>query len=408
MRRILAIVAAVAASGALWAQNRNLDVTQFVVLGEGLAAGVHDFGLRSEYQKSNFPALVARQIGTILPQPLMQGPGLAIIPGMAAPPAFLPNSRQTLVREGYPPSLFVFNLSVPGMTFAGAVSWRPAEPMVRSGDAQQTLVNVILGYPALILGKAKPLWTQLEYAERMNPTLALVCLGYQEAADAAAAGDPARMPDAAAIRSNLGTILPRLRKTAEAVVMNVPDPFDTAAFISFETLPRYVGAPPETLTTLYGLGPGDWITPAGLIEIGTQLLARKTSALPPGSVVNAGAARLVRARIQAANTEIASLAQQNGAVLYDAAALFRRVRSDGAVVRSRQLTADYMGGFYSLSGFYPGLAGHALIANGVIETINRTYGRSFPAVDVDAAALGDPAARRFQTFRRKVRTEDVQ
>jgi hypothetical protein len=396
----IAALLLLAAPSASVAQAR-LDVTQFLVLGEGLAAGVQDFGLRKEYQERSFPALVAEQMGTILPLPLMQGPSVVVMPGVQRLPAILPNTRQTTVRDDFTPSLFVFNLAVPGLKMAEAISRRPAEPLVRSQDPQQTIINLILGYPSLVLGRGKPLWSQLEYAEMMRPTVVIVCLGYAEAVDAAASGEAQRMPSAAEVRSSMTTILSRLRRTfAEVIVMNIPDPFDTGYFTSLQSAPRYVGASPGTLTGLYGIQSGDWITPSGLMAIGNQLLLDQPGAVPPGGVVGAEAAAQVRARVQSANAEIASVAQQNGAVLYDLSALIRQVRTNGVVVGTRVLTADYLGGFYSLNGFYPGTVGHALIANGVLDLINRRYGTSFASVDPVSALANDPALRRVQTFRK--------
>ena len=382
--------------------QRRLDVTQVIVMGEGLAAGVQDFGLRSEYQKQSFPAVVARQLKTILPQPLLQGPGLAVLPGVHTMPAILPTTRQTTVREGFPPSLFVFNLSVPGLRLTEAISQRPAEPLVRTNDPKQTLINLILGYPSLVLGSGKPLWSQLEYAEAMNPTLVIVCLGYYDAADAAASGDPTRMPDAATIRNNMNSILTRLRANfAEVIVMNVPDPFDSGYFTPLESAPRYVGASPGTLTNLYGMGSNDWLTPSGLMAIGTQLLSDQPGPLPDGAVISSSAAAQVRTRVQQANAEIASAAEQNGALLYDLNGLFRQVRANGVVVGNRVLKADYLGGFYSLNGFYPGVVGQTLIANELLTLINRTYGTNYSTVNLADALADDPALRRVQFFRPK-------
>ena len=208
---IRTVLYTLAVGATLCAQTRRLDPTQFVVMGEGLAAGVQDFGLRLEYQKLSFPALVAKQMNVFMPLPLLQGPGLAVIPGFPSQPALEPNVRQTTVRSGFPPNLFVFNTAVPGMKLADAIGKRPAEPLIRTGDTQQTLINLILGYPELILGKNKPKWSQLEYTEQMRPSLTLVALGYYEAADAAANGDPSRVPDATVFRANLNTILGRLK-----------------------------------------------------------------------------------------------------------------------------------------------------------------------------------------------------
>src|SRR5207249_10422151 len=161
-------------------QQKKLDVTTFVVLGEGLAAGMADFSLRDVYQDKSFPAQMARQMKTIFPQPLIQSPGIGNVPGFPSLPVRVPTTLQTTVRTPFPPYLFVFNLSVPGFRVADSINRRPSPPLVQDRDAVQTSTNLILGFPALILGKGKPLWTQLEYARQMNPTIALVELGYYD------------------------------------------------------------------------------------------------------------------------------------------------------------------------------------------------------------------------------------
>ena len=59
----------------------RLDTTTFVVLGEGLAAGMANYGLNEIGQRTSFPALVARQMQTIFPQPLLECPGLGDVLG---------------------------------------------------------------------------------------------------------------------------------------------------------------------------------------------------------------------------------------------------------------------------------------------------------------------------------------
>ncbi len=396
-------------ASAAMAQTRRLDVTQFVVMGENLAAGVNDFGIRLEVQKNSFGALMAKQMNTLFPQPLFQGPGIALIPGTAPQPVVLPTTRQTTVRDGFPPNLFVFNLSVPGMRLSDAIGFRPSEPLIQPNDPRQTALNLTLGYPALILGKGKPVWTQLEYAVNMNPTLVVVNLGYWEAADAAASGNPDLMPDAAAFRANLNTILTRLKATfAEVIVTNVPDPFDTAYFTAFENAPRYTNISTATMTSQFDLRAGDFITPTGLMALGSQALTTRTGRLPGGSFVRAAAADAVRTKIRAVNTEVANAAQQNGAALYDMAAFFRGIRTNGYLAGNRLLTADFLGGFYSLSGFYPGTTGHALMANEMLALINRTYGTNFAAVNVLQVAADDPARRRYQPQRAPVAAKEKQ
>ena len=46
------------------AQTAALDTTTFLVMGEGLAAGMANFGLSSVVQNQSFPARIARQMGS--------------------------------------------------------------------------------------------------------------------------------------------------------------------------------------------------------------------------------------------------------------------------------------------------------------------------------------------------------
>src|SRR5262245_54206322 len=54
----------------------RLNTSSFVVLGEGLAAGMGDFVLSDETAKESFPAQMARQMGAPFVQPLIQPPGI--------------------------------------------------------------------------------------------------------------------------------------------------------------------------------------------------------------------------------------------------------------------------------------------------------------------------------------------
>jgi hypothetical protein len=257
----------------------------------------------------------------------------------------------------------------------------------------QTVTNLILGYPALIL-KDKPLWTQLEYARQMNPTFALIELGYYDVLEAAVTGNVSRLPDVAAFKASYSTILKSLQDNgAQVLVTTIPDPMDTGYFTSVNASTRLVRAPAATVTSLYKLRPGDLLTVSGVTAIANQLAASDVADLPPGSVLSAAVADQVSQRVRALNQEINSLAQQNNAVVYDLQGLFSRMKAGGLLVGSKFLTSDYLGGFYSLNGYYPGRTGQALIANEILTLLNRTYGTSFALVNLIDIATDDPAVR---------------
>jgi lysophospholipase L1-like esterase len=395
---------AVLAAGAAPAQTK-LDTTQFIVVGEGLAAGMADFALRDVYQDKSFGAQMARQMKTLFPQPLIEGAGIGNAPGYTQLPVHLPGTLQGSVRTPFPPYLFVFNLSIPGQRLADSLTRRPVSPLVQQRDPQQTVINLILGYPALIVGKDKPLWTQAEYAVQMNPTFVIVELGYYDVLEPAVKDDPSLLPDVATFRTNLTTLLTRLKATnAEMMVMTIPDPFDTSFFTTLDGATRLVGTPPSSLMSIFKVKQDDLLTPYGLMLIGNLILSKNVAgfsnplftslgAFFPGTVVSAATRTAVRARVTALNTEVVNAAKAVGANTYDLAGLFSRVRAQGLQVGTKTLTADFLGGFYSLDNYYPGAVGHAVIANEVLTQLNQIYKTSFPLLDIAKIAADDPAGR---------------
>jgi hypothetical protein len=401
LQRILPVISllSLAALSADAQQGARLDTTTFVVLGEGLAAGMANFGLSDTVQNKSFPAQVARQMNTAFPQPLIQGPGIGDVLGYPALPVRFPTYPQGSVRvfptpqpgDSEAPTLFVFNLAVPNSTVVDAVNRRPVPPLIHDNDNQQTMINLLLGFPSLILNKNVPLWSQIEYAEAMNPTLALVELGYYEALNAMVSGDPGLIPDAATFTTSYTAIVKRLRAmNAQVVVTTIPDPINTAYLTPpVAAANNLLKTPPFVVLLGYNLNQNDYITRNGLTAIGNQLIVRNIKPLPAGSTLPAAVAATIRTRVAALNTAISSVAQSNGAVVYDLAAFFAKVKASGAAIPGGTLTGDYLGGFYSLDGYYPSVAGHALIANDLIAFLNKTYGTSFAAVDLSKLDAGD-------------------
>lgn len=371
----------------------RLSLARFVVLGEGLAAGMADFGLKADLQRESFAAQMARQMRAELRLPLIQPPGIGDLPGFPRLPVRVPAMMQNTVREDFLPAELPQNLSVPGLHLADALTLRPAQPIVHRDDAKRTAVNLILGLPGLVRGQGD-LPTQLEAALALRPTFALIELGYAEALAAAADGAPARLPSTAKFRSNVSRLVAALREIdAEVLVMTVPDPMDTAHFSSLEAAGRVLKVAPRALAASYDLQGNDRITVPGLVEIGNQILANAPGDLPPGCVLPGAVAEEISGRILALNEALGEAARQHGARVYDLHNLFREVRLRGIDASSLQLNADYLGGFYSLNGYYPGRTGHALIASDVLRFLNQAYGARFGAADLGSAAQDDPVVR---------------
>jgi phospholipase/lecithinase/hemolysin len=267
---------------------------------------------------------------------------------------------------------------------------RPVSPVAQR-NMKQTVVNMILGFPQLFLDGV-PLWSQFEYAKAMNPTLALVELGYYEALDAAVNGDTTRMPDPSAFGTTYSSVLAGLRALqTQVIATTIPNPLDTAYFNTLAATAALTSTSASTLADIYPITSQDYVTRNGLLAIGVQFLDHGVIGnLPAGSVLTGAVAADLTTRVNALNAQIATAAKANGAVLYDLNAFLHKIKVSGATAGSAAITAGYLGGFYSLDAVYPGATGHALIANDILAFLNQTYQQSFPLIDVSKVVANDP------------------
>jgi hypothetical protein len=164
-----------------------------------------------------------------------------------------------------------------------------------------------------------------------------------------------------------------------------------------------VQATPSVLSLGYNLGPQDYVTRNGLQEIENEFIELGINPkyilptqggflpLPPDAILSAATATALTNGINALNAQIISAAKANGAFVYDLNAFLHKIKVSGATAGASTVTGDYLGGFYSLDGIYPGATGHALIANDMLTFLNQTYHQSFPLVNLSPVAASDPA-----------------
>src|ERR1051326_3918577 len=98
---VIILVAATCASGT-GQTRRSLDTTTFIVMGEGLAAGMANYGLSAVVQQYSFPAQMAAQMKTAFAQPLIQPPGIGGVIGSPAQEVKLHTYPQGSVRVSHP------------------------------------------------------------------------------------------------------------------------------------------------------------------------------------------------------------------------------------------------------------------------------------------------------------------
>jgi hypothetical protein len=225
------------------------------------------------------------------------------------------------------------------------------------------------------------LLTQSEYAMMLAPTAAFIELGFQDALDAALAGDASRLTTVSSFATDYTAVLNRMLLTnATVIVMTVPDPTDTAYFSTVAEAAAIQGVSAPDLAQRLNLQTGDLLTLAGLVESGDILRGRRQTPLSPDAVLHAATAAAIRSAVTQYNSAVRTAAGKNA--VFDLSAFLHNIRTSGAAAGGARVTGAFGGGFYSTDGLFPNAIGQALIANAILQFVNSTYGASFAAVAV--------------------------
>lgn len=286
-------------SGGLIAKDRPLDPNTFVVVGGGLAAGCSNLALTDQSQRAAFPVLMAKQMSTLMALSTFRDGGTVRVISYGSPTPPAPKANQSTLR-GLPFPLFTLNPSVPFIRVSESLNLRPSMPIVTDGDAKHSMLNLLIGYPALIFPNVTP-WTQIEYAERMFPTFLVVELGSGDVLDAALQGDTSKITTVSAFTTDYQAIVSRLSNTfASMLLLNVPDPTDTAYFSTAQRVAGIYQMNLQDFLSRFGLQGSDLITPGGLVEIGETLSGRRTAPLSASSILRSPS--LLQSRMRCAGT----------------------------------------------------------------------------------------------------------
>lgn len=366
---------------------KEFNTEKLVAIGEGLAAGFGPFTLHRWAQRLSFPALIARQLGVAFSLPLFEPPGIGNAPGFEPQPVIMPGLAQATVYNSLPPSEFA-NLAVPGMTLRDALERKPRQPWVIQNDALQTACNLIVGGRRMATNH-EPL-AQVDAAAAQQPTGVMIALGFAEALNAAIAAGEAGNPPALDTEKDFGdryAEVARKLSPATLLMFTVPDPFDTPFFLQPAHAAEILRIEDSWLLTRFGLNEDDYLKLPAVHEIAFHIFGRSLTNLPPQARVSRQAAAAISARVVAWNLRIRDLAAAFDASLYDLHDLTNRLRTDGLDVGNRHLTANYLGGLYSLNGYYLGNTGHAVIANDILALLRQ------PQLDLEEIVKLDPVAQ---------------
>ncbi|HEY7212893.1 MAG TPA: SGNH/GDSL hydrolase family protein [Bryobacteraceae bacterium] len=370
-----------------------------VVVGDSLSAGVQNFSLLDEQQPNGYASIIARQAGLPLSLPLVPFPGSPNVLHLTAtgiepvegtlpfPPRDNPNVEPT-------------NLAIPGLTVSSALTLRPTSG--KPSSPEQEWATIVLGFPNL------PFWapTEIELATALRPQLVIEWLGNNDALVPALAGQLDALTPANQFALNYEQILDRLAGTrAKLVTATIPDVTETAFFTSAQQIANQAaGGNIDFVTQTLGIGPNDYVRPSAQPFIASILTDPTKGPLPsacPAPLPDLGVATLpcvlteadakkVRARVNCYNTIIKVETALHGGVVVDINRLVNQIYINGYNVAGKTLTANFLGGLFSLDGIHPTNTGYGIIANEFIRTMNAQMNMKIPPADLAAILASDP------------------
>lgn len=374
------------------AQTSNAgNFTTTVFLGDSLTAGYQSGSLLDTAEVHGWAPLAATQIGFNITQALIAYPGAPStlqLQSLGPPPSITQASGTTTGRTN--PSSQVTDLAVPG-AFVNDVA--NTVPLAAPTTGQQQITQLVLGFPGLGLGEA---YSQATFAVNAKPTTIFLWIGNNDALIADITGTPNSMTSLSDFTTQYTALITELttKTSAHLVIGNIPDvtlvPYLTPAALVLGEYSAATGYPVATLSALFGIAPGDFVTPEGLGEISAILHGTQKTTLSDAGVLTAAEAVTVQANVVAFNKVIAAQASAAGATLVDINALFTNLAANGLTISGYKGTNSFLGGFFSLDGIHPTNTGYAVVANTFIDAMNAAFKTSTADVNLATVAAADP------------------
>jgi lysophospholipase L1-like esterase len=382
--------------------------SKLVVVGDSLAAGVENGSLVDFQQEHGFAKVIAHQMYVPLSLPLVPYPGApntldlvdASFPPVIQPlPGFLVFPRLNPFEE-------VTDVAVPLQTVSDALNRRPNRTL-SSTDETQLATNLVLGFPCPVLIPC-PARTQVQQAVALHPTAILIDIGNNDILAPVSSGQLASIfssPEQqqaffTQFATNYALLLHQLSAAnAPFIIGNLPDVIETAFFIPVPRLAAELKLPVSNLTSLLGVNATDFITLSALPKVeaivtnevqGPLPASCSSTATPAPCVVTAQEAAAARAAVMQLNRIIATAAAPYHAVVVDLFHLVDELYVNGYTIGNRKLTADFLGGLFSLDGIHPTNTGYAIMANEFIKAINHAFDLNVKGANVQQIAEHDP------------------
>ncbi len=371
--------------------SKQIDFTTTVFIGDSLTAGFQNGSLLESQQPDGYASLIAKQAGFSLTLPLILSPGAPAVLQLVSvgpPPVIEQASGVTLGRKN--PTAQATDLAVPGHLLTDLIN---REPVLVPTSAKDLITNLVLGVPGLAQGEQ---YTQLQWAEHLNPTTLFVWIGSNDALLAVDSGMPSSMTPPTEFATEFTQLMQALHTNTKAtlIVGNVPDITQiadlTPGSVVLSEYSQSSGIPVAQLSAELGIQTTDLVNPTGITEIEAILAGKQSGPVDGGGFLNPEEIATVQQTIQLYNAVIQQQVAAVGGTVVDINTALTQIRNSPPTINGYTPSFAFLGGFFSLDGVHPTDTGYALLANIFIDRMNAALGTKIADVDVGAIAATDP------------------
>lgn len=404
---VLAVVAGCAKIRPLTAptaQYGSADFGIYVAMGTSLTAGFQSGGLASRHQSNSYARLFADQAGTRFSGPTVNLGGW--------PPLLRVRSFQPLVLDSAGQrGAFVNPLTNPPALLDSAYN-NMGIPAALLADVNDPTLNYSLALGrdvsffyniARQQGRAIPL-TLLQLVRNKSPKFVSFEYGLAELLGPATRGSGTPAVPAGAWSGLLHLTLDSLDinlPNAKKAILNV---FDVTKTPFFNTIPPVELSRAGTPVTsggapvfLLGVNPGDLVTLRAVdsLKIGVGYAVTDSSymsgvavagtgrPLPGAFVLDLAERASIQTATDAYNSAIALEAARPGYALVDVHRMLEDFAASGVRFAGATYTTKYLtGGLFSVDGVHPTDLFHGLLANQMIDAVNRKFSARIPALNL--------------------------
>ncbi len=343
----------------------NSMFDRFVAVGDSLSHGAQSMCIDETRQAKSYLALLAAQVNATFIQPLLKFPGFFInIEDLGKGNIkwyeyIIPLTGGRRV-DNYGNQSRLNNYAVSGATVADVLYTR--------GDSG------LYSLPRMVLGSSGA--PQIDQALSRRPTFVAAWIGGNDVLSCALNTDMSRITPFDLFLRDYTEMARRIISTTSVrgvMTATIPD-CSSIAYLQPANDPDVPAGSKKAFWNT-NVGGGDEVLDPGELTALTQETVRM-------------------------NDEIERISAANGWVLADAFTIIRDISMFGYNLRNargvetgRMISANYLGGLFSLDGFHPSITGHAIIANYFIEEINARYRLNIAMVDEYAASQNDSLYR---------------